>query len=120
MVFAPTHDAFAALPAGALENLLADTGALTDVLLYHVVFGQIFSGDLTDGATTETLQGQSVTVDLSGGVMIDNVNVAVADIITRNDVIHVIDAVLLPETSQSTPDSRPGTGAVPVPGQVPS
>jgi len=98
-VFAPTDAAFAALPEGALESLLADTGALTDVLLYHVVAGQIFSGNLTDGATAETLQGQSITVDLSDGVKIDNASVSVADIITRNGVIHVIDAVLLPETN---------------------
>jgi uncharacterized surface protein with fasciclin (FAS1) repeats len=98
-VFAPTEEAFAALPEGALDGLLADLDALTDVLLYHVVSGQIFSGNLADGATAETLQGQSVTVDLSDGVKIDNANVTVADIITKNGVIHVIDAVLLPEAN---------------------
>jgi uncharacterized surface protein with fasciclin (FAS1) repeats len=100
-VFAPTDDAFAALPEGALDALLADTEALTDVLLYHVVSGQIFSGDLSDGATAETLQGQSITVDLSSGVMIDDANVTSADIIAKNGVIHVIDAVLLLDIVQT-------------------
>jgi uncharacterized surface protein with fasciclin (FAS1) repeats len=94
-VFAPTDAAFAALPDGVLDNLLADTEALTDVLLYHVVSGQIFSGDLSDGQTAETLQGQSITVDLSDGVMIDDASVTSADIIATNGVIHVIDEVLL-------------------------
>ena len=94
-VFAPTDEAFAALPDGALARLLADTDALTDILLYHVVSGQVFSGDLVDGATAETLQGQSVTVDLSSGVEIDDASVIAADIIAKNGVIHVIDEVLL-------------------------
>lgn len=93
-VFAPTDAAFAALPDGVMDALLADTEALTDVLLYHVVSGQIFSGNLSDGATAETLQGQSITVDLSDGVMIDDASVSSADIIAKNGVIHVIDDVL--------------------------
>jgi uncharacterized surface protein with fasciclin (FAS1) repeats len=100
-VFAPTDDAFAALPAGVLAGLLADVQALTDVLLYHVVSGQIFSGDLVDGSTAETLQGQSITVDLSDGVMIDDANVTSADIIATNGVIHVIDAVMLLDIVQT-------------------
>ena len=94
-VFAPTDAAFAALPGGVLEGLLADTEALADVLLYHVVSGQIFSGDLSDGQTAETLQGQSITVEISEGVEIDDANVTSADIIAKNGVIHVIDEVLL-------------------------
>lgn len=94
-VFAPTDDAFAALPDGVLDDLLDDTELLTDILLYHVVSGQIFSGDLSDGTTAETLQGQSITVDLSEGVMIDDASVTSADIIATNGVIHVIDEVLL-------------------------
>jgi uncharacterized surface protein with fasciclin (FAS1) repeats len=94
-VFAPTDAAFDALPDGVLDNLLANTEALTDVLLYHVVSDQIFSGNLSDGATAETLQGQSITVDLSDGVLIDDASVTSADIIAKNGVIHVIDEVLL-------------------------
>jgi transforming growth factor-beta-induced protein len=100
-VFAPTDDAFAALPDGALDALLADTDALTSVLLYHVVSGEIFSGNLSDGATAETLQGQSITVDLSSGVNIDDASVTSADIITKNGVIHVIDEVLLLDIVQT-------------------
>jgi len=99
-VFAPTDAAFAALPEGVLDDLLlpANQAQLQDILLYHVVSGQVFSGNLQDGATPTTLQGQTLTVDLSQGVMINDANVTTADIITTNGVIHVIDAVLLPES----------------------
>lgn len=99
-VFAPTDDAFADLPAGALDALLDDpTGALTDVLLYHVVSGNVLSTDLVDGAVP-TLQGQDVVVDLSGAmVMINDAAVILADLVADNGVVHVIDAVLLPTTN---------------------
>ncbi len=100
-VFAPTDAAFGALAEGVLDDLLLpeNQSQLQDILLYHVVNGQVFSGNLTDGATPETLQGQTVTVDLTEGVMINDANVTSADIITKNGVIHVIDAVLLPESN---------------------
>jgi uncharacterized surface protein with fasciclin (FAS1) repeats len=102
-VFAPTDAAFAALPAGTVETLLADpTGTLTDILLYHVVGAQALSTDLTNGQTVTTLQGQAVTVTINAdGVFINNAQVTVADIVTDNGVIHVIDAVLLPEQPNS-------------------
>ena len=97
-VFAPTDDAFAALPAWLLENLLDDpTGALAEVLLYHVVGAQALSGDLMDGDMFETLLGQDITVTIDGNVMINNAMVTVADIQTYNGVVHVIDAVLTPQ-----------------------
>jgi len=98
-VFAPTDAAFAALPAGTVETLLVDpTGALTQILLYHVVGAQALSTDLTNGQTVATLQGQTVTVTINAdGVFINNAQVTVADIVTDNGVIHVIDAVLLPQ-----------------------
>jgi len=97
-VFAPTDAAFEALPAGTVETLLADpTGALTQILLYHVVGAQALSTDLTNGQNVSTLQGQTVTVSINAdGVFINNAQVTVADIVTTNGVIHVIDAVLLP------------------------
>ena len=97
-VFAPTDAAFAALPVGTVETLLADpTGDLTQILLYHVVGSQALSTDLTNGQTVTTLQGQTVTVSINAdGVFINNAQVTVADIVTSNGVIHVIDAVLLP------------------------
>jgi uncharacterized surface protein with fasciclin (FAS1) repeats len=98
-VFAPTDDAFAALPAGLLEELLADPdGALTDILLYHVVSGTALSTDLSDGQMITTLFGQDVTVTINGnGVFINDAQVIVADILADNGVVHVIDAVLVPQ-----------------------
>jgi len=102
-VFAPTDAAFAALPAGTVETLLEDpAGTLTQILLYHVVGAQALSTDLTNGQTVETLQGQTVTVTINAdGVFINNAQVTVADIVTDNGVIHVIDAVLVPQQPNS-------------------
>ncbi len=96
-VFAPTNDAFAALPDGTLEGLLADTEALTGVLTYHVVPGKVMSTDLSDGMMAETVNGQSVTIGVGDGVTVDGANVVAADIEASNGVIHVIDSVILPE-----------------------
>jgi len=100
-VFAPTDAAFAALPAGVLDALLADpTGALAQVLLYHVVSGEALSSSLSNGQTITTLQGQVVTVSITGGnVFINDAQVIVADIMADNGVVHVINAVLTPSTS---------------------
>jgi len=97
-VFAPTDEAFAALPEGTVESLLADPeGALRDILLYHVVAGKVMSSDLSDGMTAATLQGASVTfVVADGAVKVDAANVIAADVEASNGVIHVIDAVILP------------------------
>ena len=96
-VFAPTDDAFAALPEGTVEGLLEDTDTLTAILTYHVVPGKVMSGDLSDGMMAETVNGQSVTIGTEGGVTVDGANVIQADIEASNGVIHVIDAVILPE-----------------------
>jgi len=97
-VFAPTDAAFAALPAGTIEALLADpTGILTDILLYHAVSSIAYSSDLSDGMMVTTLQGQDITVTINAnGVFINDAQVIVADIMADNGVVHVIDAVLLP------------------------
>jgi uncharacterized surface protein with fasciclin (FAS1) repeats len=97
-VFAPTDEAFAALPEGLVECLLLDENvdALTAILTYHVVDGGVMSTDLTDGPVP-TLQGEEITVDLSDGVTLnDSVSVVTADIEASNGVIHVIDGVLVP------------------------
>ncbi|MBK5926105.1 fasciclin domain-containing protein [Rhodobaculum claviforme] len=96
-VFAPTDEAFAALPEGTLEALLEDTEALTAILTYHVVPGAVMSGDLTDGMEAETVNGQSVTIGVGDTVTVDGATVVQADIEASNGVIHVIDAVILPE-----------------------
>jgi len=97
-VFAPTDAAFALLPTGTVETLLDDpTGALTQILLYHVVGAEALSTDLTDGQTVSTLQGQPVTVTINAsGVFINTAQVVMADVTADNGVVHVIDAVLLP------------------------
>lgn len=96
-VFAPTDEAFAALPEGTVEALLADIPALTAILTYHVVPGKVMSTDLSDGMMAGTVNGQEVMIDLSSGVMVDGANVIAADIEASNGVIHVIDAVILPK-----------------------
>lgn len=99
-VFAPTNDAFDALPEGALESLLEDDniGQLTDILTYHVVGQKVMSGDVGDEASmVETLQGSELRVMESyGNVMINNATVVEADIEASNGVIHAIDTVLMP------------------------
>ena len=104
-VFAPTDDAFIALAAAldaTAEDLLALDG-LADILLYHVVGAQVLSTDLTDGATATTLNGADVEVsfDCEGNIFINDAQVTVADIVTDNGVVHVIDAVLLPPTPEN-------------------
>ena len=97
-VFAPTDDAFAALPEGTVEALLADIPALTDILLYHVVDGKVMASAVVELSQALTLQGQYVDIQvMDGKVMIDNAQVIITDIETSNGVIHVIDAVILPE-----------------------
>lgn len=97
-VFAPTDEAFEALGATVEELLLPENkDKLTAILTYHVVPGKVMSGDLTDDMEAATVQGQSVTIDLDNGVMIEDANVTTADIETSNGVIHVIDKVIVPE-----------------------
>lgn len=100
-VFAPTDEAFNALPEGLLEELLDDPeGLLTDILLYHVVGSVAFSTDLEDGMEIETLLGETVIVTINAeGVFINDAQVILADIEADNGVVHVIDAVLSPPTS---------------------
>jgi uncharacterized surface protein with fasciclin (FAS1) repeats len=102
-VFAPTDAAFAALPAGTVEALLADIPALTNILTYHVVGAEAFSSDLSDGQMVMTLQGSDVEVTINGsGVFINDAQVTVADLEAENGVVHVINAVLLPPVLPAT------------------
>ena len=95
-VFAPTDEAFAKLPEGTVESLLQDKEALTKVLTYHVVPGKVLAADVVNLRKAETVQGQSIAIDSSSGVKVDNANVIATDLIASNGVIHVIDAVILP------------------------
>ncbi|MEM8621849.1 MAG: fasciclin domain-containing protein [Actinomycetota bacterium] len=96
-VFAPDDDAFAALPVEVLDALLLpeNQGTLADILTYHVVSGEVFAADITDGDVT-TVEGQDVTLATEGGVTVNGVSVVTPDITASNGVIHVIDGVLLP------------------------
>jgi uncharacterized surface protein with fasciclin (FAS1) repeats len=99
-VFAPTDAAFAKLPAGTVEALLADPEALRAVLTYHVVPGRVMAADVirTNGGTPATVQGQALTIRVvDGKVMVDGATVVAADVAASNGVIHVIDTVVLPK-----------------------
>ena len=97
-VFAPTDEAFAALPKGTVDTLLQpeNKDQLVAVLTYHVVPGKVMSTDLSDGMTATTVQGSDVTIGTEGGVTVNGANVVAADVTASNGVIHVIDAVILP------------------------
>ncbi|MDH3283794.1 MAG: fasciclin domain-containing protein [Acidobacteriota bacterium] len=95
-VFAPTDEAFGKLPAGTVEALLADKDKLAKVLTYHVLAGRVLASDVVGLDTAKTVQGQSLRIDASDGVKVDDANVVKTDIVAKNGVIHVIDSVLLP------------------------
>lgn len=100
-VFVPTDDAFAKLPAGTVEALLADIPQLTNILLYHVVPGKVMAADVLtlDGQEVETaLEGKMIMITIDGDKVMLNqdVMVIITDIEAANGVIHVIDTVLLP------------------------
>jgi len=99
-VFAPTDEAFAALPAGTLDSLLLPENKqqLTDILLYHVLSGNVMASDVVGLTSSPTVLGKDITVRVQDGnvYLNDNVQVIITDIETSNGVIHVLDAVLLP------------------------
>ncbi|MEL6497741.1 MAG: fasciclin domain-containing protein [Planctomycetota bacterium] len=98
-VFAPTDEAFAALPAGTVESLLQSENReqLKSILKYHVVSGRVYSDQAVEAGQAATLQGDSVTITTdANGVSVNGANVISADLDTSNGVIHVIDSVLLP------------------------
>ncbi len=97
-VFAPTNEAFAALPAGVLDALLLpeNKATLVKILTYHVVSGAVYAADVADGAVA-TVEGQSITLSTKDGVSVNNAKVVIADVMADNGVIHAIDAVILPK-----------------------
>ena len=104
-VFAPTDAAFAKLPAGTVEALLGDKEKLTSILTYHVVSGKVSAADIvkTNGATPKTVNGLPLDVVVRGGkVYVNGAQVVTADVQASNGVIHIIDAVLLPEKAPAT------------------
>jgi len=101
-VFAPTDEAFKKLPAGTVETLLKpeNKAQLQKVLTYHVVAGNVMSGDLKGKTTNaKTVEGSAVRIDASGNtVKVNNAVVTQADVNTSNGVIHVIDSVIMPKS----------------------
>lgn len=96
-VFAPTDEAFAKLPAGTIEALLADKEKLTQILTYHVVPGRLEAKDVVRMNELKTVQGSALTVATSAnGAMVDAAQIVKTDIATSNGVIHVIDTVVIP------------------------
>lgn len=97
-VFAPTNDAFDALPEGVLDKLVKpeNKDALTQVLTYHVVPASVPAADVTAGKVA-TVEGSEIELATEGGVTVNGAKVVKADIMTSNGVVHEIDAVLLPE-----------------------
>jgi uncharacterized surface protein with fasciclin (FAS1) repeats len=98
-VFAPTNEAFDALPAGELDRLLepANKEELATILKNHVVSGEVMASDLSDGQKVETLAGETVTVSINGNtVKIGDATVTQADVPASNGVIHIVDTVILP------------------------
>ena len=101
-VFAPTDAAFAKRPAGTVEALLADKEKLTSILTYHVVSGKVMAADIvkTNGATPNTVNGLPLDIVVRGGkVYVNGINVVTADVQASNGVIHIIDAVILPQAA---------------------
>ena len=97
-VFAPTDAAFAALPAGTVEDLLKpeNKDKLTAILTYHVGPGKVMAADLTEGMKAATVNGAEVTITLDGGAKVNGAVISTADIAATNGVIHVIDTVIMP------------------------
>jgi uncharacterized surface protein with fasciclin (FAS1) repeats len=95
-VFVPTDEAFAKLPEGTVEMLLADPAKLAEVLTYHVVSGRVTAADAAGLSSAPTVQGSELPISMNGGIHVGDASVVSADIEASNGVIHVIDRVLLP------------------------
>lgn len=98
-LFAPNDDAFAKLPAGTVDNLLADPDKLRQILLYHVVPGKVTAADVVKLSKATSAQGSDIEIAVNGSsVMVDNAHVIKTDVMASNGVIHVIDSVIIPSS----------------------
>jgi uncharacterized surface protein with fasciclin (FAS1) repeats len=110
-VFAPTDDAFDALPSGTLDALLNNTTALREILLYHVTDERLTSEDVADLTNITTLQGEDIPVNVTDeGIFVGDAQITVADINASNGVIHAIDAVLIPPAPEDNQTAGNQTG----------
>ncbi len=96
-VFAPNDEAFAKLPAGTLDSLLADTDSLAKILTFHVVAGKKTAADVVAAQSLATVQGSELDIDTSDGVKVGGAKVLATDVMANNGVIHIIDTVLIPQ-----------------------
>lgn len=101
-VFAPNDDAFAKLPKGTVEALLKDVPNLKQLLIYHIVAGQVRAADVSRHPSAKTLEGQSISLDSKNGIKVNDARVVKADVTCNNGVIHVINSVLTLPTAKST------------------
>lgn len=114
-VFAPNDDAFAKLPAGTVEGLLADKEALKKVLLYHVVSGEVPASKVTGLSSAKTVEGSDVKITVKDGtVLVNNAKVIKTDIKASNGIIHVIDTVILPPAAGEAKAAAKGNTIVDV------
>jgi uncharacterized surface protein with fasciclin (FAS1) repeats len=99
-LFAPTDAAFAKLPSGTVESLLAQPSALAEILKYHVVSGRHEAAEVVGASEYMTLEGHPVHISLcGGGVCVEGATITATDIGTGNGVVHVIDSVMIPSES---------------------
>ena len=97
-VFAPTDDAFAKLPEGTVDSLLNDIPQLKKILTYHVVSGKVTAADVVKLTSANTVEGSPVKINASNGtVKVNEATVVTPDVTVDNGVIHIIDAVLIPQ-----------------------
>jgi uncharacterized surface protein with fasciclin (FAS1) repeats len=95
-VFAPSDEAFAQLPDGTVDSLLAEPDKLAEVLTYHVVPGRVTAADVVGLTSAPTVQGEELSVSVDGSIHVDGARMISADIEASNGIVHVIDRVLLP------------------------
>ncbi len=95
-VFAPSDEAFEKIPEKIRAAIIADKDALSELLTYHVVSGEVTAADVAKLDSATTVQGSSISFDTSIGVKVDGANVVAADIRATNGIIHVIDTVMVP------------------------
>jgi uncharacterized surface protein with fasciclin (FAS1) repeats len=99
-LFAPTNEAFSRLPEGTLESLLGNKEQLAEILKYHVVAGRYMASDVVGSESLPSLEGHSIPVSIDGGgAHVGSATITATDIVAGNGVVHVIDQVILPESS---------------------
>ena len=106
-VFAPTDEAFAKIPQAELKKLLSDKEALTKVLLYHVVSGEVTSSEVVKLQKAASVEGSDIMIKTKdGSVYVNGAKVITADVMASNGVIHVIDTVIMPGQAKAAPAKK--------------